>query len=314
MYAQCQIGKFSIAGAQSASAAFAATANAATVLLFDSRPPLSRTAMSCPSPPEIIDLIVDHLHNEPATLKACCVVSTSWIQRARKHLFAHVEFHTSRSDIELWKKSFPDHSNSPAQHTRSLSIHGIPVVTAEDAGVGGWIRTFYNVVHLRLEDPDHENPGASFVPFYGFSPSVRSLTLDSSSLEISDLICSFPLLEDLALICLHPIIDADPDEWIAPSMSPKLTGSLYLKTRWEIQSVTRRLSALPGGLHFARITVVFSIVDTDPIMDLVSSCYDTLESLNINGYLLLGTFSSVSVICQHLIAALGRRHTYDTFP
>ena len=41
--------------------------------------------------------------------------------------------------------------NSPARHTRTLSIRGLPLVTAADVDVGGWIRTFHNVVHLHLE-------------------------------------------------------------------------------------------------------------------------------------------------------------------
>jgi len=55
--------------------------------------------------PELLDLIVDHLRGELTTLETCCVVSKSWVPRAQKHLFAHVEFH-----VELWKKAFPDPS------------------------------------------------------------------------------------------------------------------------------------------------------------------------------------------------------------
>jgi len=198
--------------------------------------------MSCPPPPEILDLIIDDLHDEPATLKSCCVVSKSWVPRARKYLFSHVKFHSSKSHVELWKKTFPDPSTSPAHHTRTLSIRGIPVVTAADAGVDGWIRTFHNVEHLRLdrlgEDPDHR---ASLVPFYGLSPTVRFLSLVSTSIDVFDLICSFPLLEDLALI--SPNI-AGADRWNTASTSPKLTGSLHLQSIWGIRSVTNRLCAL----------------------------------------------------------------------
>jgi len=274
--------------------------------------PRMPTTMSCSSPPEIIDLIIDHLYNEPTTLETCCIVSKSWVPRARKHLFAHVEFHASKSHMELWKETFPDPSNSPAHHTRSLSIYGIPVVAPTDAGVGGWIRAFHNVVHLRLERLGEEDPRASFVPFYGFSPTVRSLSLASTSLEVFDLVCSFPLLEDLALHSLHPTTQGDG--WVTPSTSPKLTGSLYLKTIWEVHSVTRRLCALPDGLRFTGITVAFTIGNTEPITDLVSKCSGTLESLSINCFLGLGTFASVSVIGQYLTVARGYRNFYDTFP
>jgi len=75
------------------------------------------TTMPCPLPPEILDLIVDHLHDEPFALRAqleiCCLVSKSWVPRTRKHLFTHLTFddslvERSKSHIELWKRAFPD--------------------------------------------------------------------------------------------------------------------------------------------------------------------------------------------------------------
>ena len=253
--------------------------------------------MSCPPPPEILDLIVDDLHDEPATLKSCCVVSKSWVPRARKYLFARVEFRPLESHIERWKKTFPDPSNSPAHHTRSLSICGIPVVTAADAGVDGWIRTFHNVEHLRLDRLGEEEHQTSLAPFYGLSPAVRSLSLISTSIEVFDLICSFPLLEDLALI--GPT-RAGADGWNTPSISPKFTGSLHLRSTWEISSITHRLCALPGGLHFTKITLGLSVEDGDPIMDLISSCSDTLESLSITCFFLVGASPPVSMIGRTL--------------
>ena len=210
---------------------------------------LKQTTMPRPLPPEILDHIVDQLHNEPATLKTCCVVSKSWVPRARKHLFAHVEFHAQKSHTKLWKKTFPDPRNSLARHTRSLFICGIPVVTAADEGMGDWIHTFHNVVRLRLEHIGEGDHRTSLAPFYGLSPTVRSLTLTSTSLDIFDLICSFPLLEDLALMGLSPDIEADA--WNTPSTSPKLTGVLSLKTIWGINSVTRRVVCPPerSALH-----------------------------------------------------------------
>ena len=58
--------------------------------------------MSPSLPSEILDLIFDHVRDEQPTLKACCVISKLWMQRARRHLFARIEFHASRSQVELW--------------------------------------------------------------------------------------------------------------------------------------------------------------------------------------------------------------------
>lgn len=63
-------------------------------------------------PPEILDLIVGHLHDETATLRKCCLVSRSWIPQTQIHLFDRVEFRSSGPTLESWMKTFPDPSNS----------------------------------------------------------------------------------------------------------------------------------------------------------------------------------------------------------
>jgi len=227
--------------------------------------------MSCPLPPEILDLVVDHLHDKPTMLKTCCVISKSWIQRTRRHLFAGVEFDNSESEIELWKKAFPDPSNSPAHHTRSLLVHG---ALAADADVGNWISAFHNVEHLLLSYMDRN----SLFPFYGLSSAIRSLRLIIVPLDV-DLICSFPLLEDLALV---PSPMEDEDGWKVPLTSPKLTGTLDLEMYGRSSALTRRLLVLPGGLRFSKIIVMFPGKDAKSVTDLVSRCSDTLEFLTLD--------------------------------
>ena len=267
--------------------------------------------MSCTLPPEILDLIVDCLHDKPATLETCCVVSKSWIPRARKHLFYNVEFRDSgRFSIKQWKEAFPDPSSSPAHHTRTLSIRAVPEV----ASVGGWLDGFHNVVRLRLECFGEEHH-ASLAPLYGLSPTLRSLTLVPTPIEVFEFIRSFPLLEDLALGILDSGTEAD--RWITPATSPKLTGTLHLRAAWEIRAAVRRLCALPGGVHFTKITLEFAIGDSESITDLVSMCSDNLEYLSVGrvGCLSpLGTFASATMICQYLTTAHGCRGTWDIFP
>ena len=264
------------------------------------------TTMSCPLPPEILDLIVDHLHNERAALKTCCLVSKSWVPRTRKHLFAHLIFGDGldghlKSDIELWKEAFPDPSNSPARHTHTLSVYSTSVVTAANA-VDGWFHAFCNVVCLWLLCLDR----ASLIPFHGLSPSIKSLHLTSTTTNIFDLVCSFPLLEDLALVNLHS--HGETEGWNNPSTSPKLTGSLDLKTPETARSVTRRLLDLPGGLHFSKINVTFSNDVAEWIPGLMSKCSGTLESITI-ACRPSSVFPPVLVTGQYLTSTYRRRHT-----
>jgi len=248
--------------------------------------------MACFLPLEILDLIIDQLHDESTTLKACCLVSKSWVPRTRKHLFARVVFDTVEHPFTSWLKMFPDSSNSPARHTRSLSIHRLPAVTTTDAGVARCIRTFHNVVHLRFKhliSADYE----ALTLFNGFTHTVRSLRLTSTFFEVFDLICSFPLLEDLALVSLRS--EGDTNRWIAPPKSPKLTGSLELSTTNGIRFAVRRLLDFPDGLRFTKITMSCFDSDFGPATDLVSRCSGTLESLIVYSPV-TGTLPSVSLI------------------
>ena len=247
--------------------------------------------MSSHFPQEILDLIVDFLHDEPGALKACCLVSKSWVHRTREHLFAHVEFTWTRN-FKLWQKTFPDPSDSPARYTRSLSIRNFEVVTLVDTGVGDWIRTFSGVVRLHVNIEYNSDRKVSLVPLHGLSPTLKSLHLvcesSTSSSEVFGLVCSFPLLEDLALDSLDD--NSEFDEWDVPSTSPRLTGCLSLMVVSEIGPIVRRLLELPSGLRFSNISAKCLREDVESMTDLVSKCSDTLKSLSISYFFEGGFF------------------------
>jgi len=243
-------------------------------------------------PPEILDLVTDYLRDELTTLKTCCLVSKSWIQRTRKHLFASIRFRPLGLSVGSWKNTFPDPMDSPARHTRTLSIHQPHLIKAAHMDT---ISTFHRVVCLNVIAGGYGGEN-SLVPLHGFSPVLRSLRLASAVLpdsKLFDLVCSFPLLEDLALIS-HDSARSDEGRSI-PSTSPGLTGSLELDAMLNgIHSTTRRLLDLPNGLHFTTIVVKwFSEHDVRSTTDLVSGCSETLQTLDITSYL-LGVFPLIS--------------------
>jgi len=232
-------------------------------------------------PPEILDLVVDFLHDEPDALKACCLASKSWVHRTRQHLFARVGFFLE-SRVKLWKKTFPDLSNSPACYTRNLTIHTSQALTSM-----GWIRAFSGLVWLEVNVLlCGSGKKISFVPLRGLSPTLKSLYLchgsSAPSSEIFGLVCSFPLLEDLRL--LSPSDNYEVDGWNIPSTSPKFTGCLDLNIAGGMHPTVRRLLELPGGLRFSKVIIMCSDEDAELVMDLVSRCSETLESLSIRYY------------------------------
>ena len=263
--------------------------------------------MSRPLPPEILDLIIDDLHDQQAALLVCCTVSKSWIPRARRHIFSRLEFW--EGEFEYWMKDFPDPSNSPAHYIQSLMIFGTQLISAATADVGRpWIRAFCNIVHLHVDtrnlQPDDDGP-LTFAPLHGLSPTLRSLHLRPASPQHSEvfaLLCSFPLLEDFTFnTILYP---NRADEWKPPLSSPRLTGSLELSVVNDgIGSIIHQLLDLPSGLNFRKIALKW-ICDEDlkAMTDLVSGCSGSIESLDVTDS--PGVFPSTAVPGRSLIATI----------
>ena len=93
---------------------------------------------------------------------------------------------------------FPDPLSSPAHYTRTLWILNVWPATP----TSHWLHAFRNVVRLNLVTPSWDEDRASLVSFHGLWPTLRSLHLSCFSIppsEVFGLVCSFPLLEDLAL-------------------------------------------------------------------------------------------------------------------
>ena len=252
-------------------------------------------------PQEILDLIVDHLHDERTTLGVCCLVSSSWIPRARRHLFFRIEF-SPESPIELWIKAFPDPSTSPAHHARVLSLSGATVDTAGTNALA-WVRTFYNVVDLRISAVQWTPGGVSLVPFHGLFPTLTSFSIDRSYIPPSgliDLICSLPLLKNLELRLLPIQNTTLTHERNTPATFPELTGTLYLVGK--VQPVAYELLGLPNCLRFTKIELRCHVNEAHLTRDLVLKCSDTLESLSVS-YASTSVFPSVYTVAQYLTVA-----------
>jgi hypothetical protein len=259
-------------------------------------------------PGELLDHVVDLLHDTKDALRNCCLISRSWIPRTRKHIFAEVRFRTEEN-LQSWKETFPDPSTSPARYARVLYIDYPQAVTAADAEAGGWISGFSRVVQLEVGSyMGHGDESLSLVPFHGFSPIVKSLRMTFTALpssQIVDLILSLPLLEDLTV---HVITDYEASidnndssdglsTIIQPSSPPMFTGTLELFLQGGMKPIARGLLSLPGGIHFRKLTLTLFHEECFVLTTaLVEECSHTLESLNIGC-----TFSCTPIchLCPH---------------
>jgi hypothetical protein len=243
-------------------------------------------------PSEILDHVIDHLHNAEDALRNCCLVSKSWVPRARKHLFADIAFPTERSS-ESWKEMFPDPSTSPACYAKTLSVI-CPLVATSGSWIGGFSRVEHLVTATHL--PYFKESATPLLPLHGFSPVIKSLHVAVIALppsQILNLILSFPLLEDLAVIVHHGMLGGGGDDdgseeddimtTAQPPIPPTFAGSLELSLNQGVKPITRRLLSLPGGIHFRKLILTcFSGEDIVLITALVEGCSHTLESLDIS--------------------------------
>ena len=191
-------------------------------------------------------------------------------------------------------RAFPDPSNSPAHHTRSLLIYGLKSVTTAVTDARAWVHSFCHLVHLDLDAVAPPDTNVSLVQLQRLSPTLKSLHLRyryTQPLEILDLICSFPLLEDLKVVYFGG--ECNTDQWNTQT-SPKFTGSLDLLGK--VGSIVRGLLDLPSGLRFTKIKAWCPDYLAESVMGLVSRCSDTLEYLSINFDLLSRAFCPCSVV------------------
>jgi hypothetical protein len=133
----------------------------------------------------------------------------------------------------------------------------------------------------------------SLVPFHRFSPILKSPRIAVPYLpssRIFNLILSFPLLEDLAMIDIYdsPADNGDrPEEdkttnAVQPSCPPRYTGTLELYLKGGMEPFTHRLLSRLGDIHFRKLTLTwFHEEDSLATMALMKGCFHTLESLEI---------------------------------
>ena len=239
-------------------------------------------------PTELRDLVVDFLCDSRDALKSCSLVSKSWIPCCRKYLFADIE--VNAMNLPSWKSKFPDPSTSPACHTRKLLVEFPLEIVDTDAEEGGWISAFSRVVDFKVDAQytDTDWPEIYLAPFNRMSPMIKSLKLSFCGIlssQVYDLVYSFPLLEDLAVISYDRWITNDYGQPTAsrPSISPALTGCLDLCLETKTDLVASWLLSLPGGLRFRELRLaVYEEEDMLPAIALVEGCRFTLESLEVS--------------------------------
>jgi hypothetical protein len=131
-------------------------------------------------PQELLDSILDFLHDSPSDLKSCALTSRACVYRAQAHLFRHITLHARyTTEEQVWSSAQQTFHTSPhlVRHIRRLDLY--PNGISADTFAAICILPFANLRDARI-----------FI--FGMSPQ--------SALALRQLL-SLPSLRDVAVQC-----------------------------------------------------------------------------------------------------------------
>ena len=257
-------------------------------------------------PHEIIEMITAHLTGDLNALKACSLTCRAWYIAVVPHLHHTLTLSWERPRFNRRGKRRPPstrHELRPLSELHDMGL--IPLVKkirVEQQGNGSfdmrpWLvprvfgrrdlryfSAFANVQVLVIQGLQIH----TFIPgieryFEQFSPTLRSITLDSpccTPRQLSHFFSLFPNLDDIRLdtALLHTINATTPDSELVPFSAPKLRGRLTLYSRNWV-GVWTDLIASSGGLRFRHMDLRWNANWASVLLD---ACAGTLETLRIS--------------------------------
>jgi hypothetical protein len=139
--------------------------------------------------PELVDRIIDHLHDEFDALKTCGQVCQFWIPASRYHLFHSVTL--THANASGFLKLLKSRHATFVEHVRYLRVHE-----------GGWIQELVRLASVhRLAL--YTNVGFAIDSARGNFQVVTWLELQDITFptfgDLASFICSFPLLRQIRL-------------------------------------------------------------------------------------------------------------------
>ncbi|KAF9781847.1 hypothetical protein BJ322DRAFT_1162006 [Thelephora terrestris] len=229
-------------------------------------------------PQELLDEIIDHLADDPTSLRRCSIAASNFLPTCRRHLFKRIVFRPH--NLPAWKVTFPNPSTCPAAYTHEMRIHLAPSAPIQ---LAEYMPYFSNVRDLTLIGGRCEV--RDWIPSLGRLPtSIRSLTMKFASItnaQVLEIMEQLPNLDDISLSAFREAgLTAEAGEILRGRYSGKL--DLLLMEDFHA-GIVRSLLKAPEGLGFRSIKALCNTEDDFPVyVDLVASCQDTLVDLDIS--------------------------------
>lgn len=188
----------------------------------------SRTPSLATMPQELLDCVIDHLHDDSASLRACALSHRAWLPQSWRHLHHHVSIDASRPSHKSPRYSF-GHS---LEYIQSLELVHLGDATAISPFTMPLLSRLTHVRTLSISfgawDKLSIADKNSLVSAY---PNVETLKINgvsfSGPLDMVDLISSFPHLSHLSVmfVCFSKPgsalgLDTCPSPQVMPFGSP----------------------------------------------------------------------------------------------
>ncbi|KAJ6567414.1 hypothetical protein DFH09DRAFT_984067 [Mycena vulgaris] len=211
-------------------------------------------------PPELVDVLLDFVHSDSATLSACTLVCRDWLPSARFHLLSQLALDSANAEsffddldaIGAYSSPSASHRDTAVPKFAAIGLGNVTSLRIDglDLSTVPMTLTFPNLQSLSLEAFEADSFAIITTWIIGF-PSLRSLTLsgdwDGDETEILPLDATIPKLSHLDLNCPLKILF----DWFLSLAVVPVTSSLVLRDIWSEESpaISRYLAASSASLE-----------------------------------------------------------------
>ena len=251
-------------------------------------PPISARIRPFPDsfPPELTDAVIDQLHDDINSLRACALTSSSWLSTSRYHLFNDVFFEDEVSVLR-WIQTFPTPSDIPS-YVENLHFSCVSLLD-EVSNVTLDLSTFARLKGLFIGGSEvtparYRRLSGNCIRRIALLPSttLRTFSLSFPVIPSSDVffvVHHFPRLDNLYLKCFAVLPSGDAAD-PKTAASPSFRGTLTLVSHLNYKPLITNLLAFPGGIHFTCLNLAVLRDDELPnLRELVDMCSHTITSL-----------------------------------
>lgn len=238
--------------------------------------------MSRQFPQELVDEVIDNLDSS-RDLRACSLVSSTWLERSRRKLFAKVFLNTWNFD--KWRRNIPPGPNGISAYVHSLTLRQArSIVSLEPETlmtIMDHLTSFRRLKTLVLQDVNFDDlfDGPSLTECFGhFGASVDSLSLHGIRTDTSTLLFFVNLFPGLNCLTISSPILSDE---VAELPEGVLRGTLRL-SYLGAQSDTLLNGILLIPLQLEDISITRSqVADPEILNRFIETCAPTLKKLEL---------------------------------